>query len=234
MKKFNLGLSIGLLIGFLVFSIPALADGIIKVNLLVNGQKHNAEVIMVNNKTYVPLRQFSELIGYKVDWNQKTSTVSLSNDGSENGNVDSESVNSNNETSKDYTITRDSGYTIVMFNDGFTLSINGSNTNNNSLNKYFHVTLVNFSSQNIYTDYNCFKYVSSVGTIVEAEPCILNNSYLNNIELYPKTNSSGMLLFKEIIDIDYLIYNDGIHYAEIHDITTSDLTNGIKLFLLNS
>jgi len=72
MKKFNFGLSVGLLIGFLVFTGVALADGIIKVNLLVNGQKHNAEVIMVNNKTYVPLRQFSELIGYKVDWDQKS------------------------------------------------------------------------------------------------------------------------------------------------------------------
>jgi len=225
MKKFNFGLSVGLLIGFLVFTGVALADGIIKVNLLVNGQKHNAEVIMVNNKTYVPLRQFSELIGYRVDWNQKTSTVSLNNGSSEN---------SDSETGKDYTIDRENGYPIVMFNDGFTLSIKGSNTNSKSLNKYYHVTLVNFSSKNVYTDYNCFKYVSSVGTIVEAEPCILNNSYLNSVELYPNTNSGGMLLFKEIVDIDYLIYDDGIHSAEINNIATSDLSNDITLFLLNN
>ena len=216
MKKFNFGLSVGLLIGFLVFTGVALADGIIKVNLLVNGQKHNAEVIMVNNKTYVPLRQFSELIGYKVDWDQKTNTISLSNDGKDYSNVDNNIFE----------------HTKIDFHDGLEMTITQHEPTEKYTDQYFLINITNNSKQKINVSSNSFKYVNTSGVVENAEYCIGCDHYVNNFELYPNTKNSGLLLFKTYSPLKYLIYEDGVHYIEIHNIVMTNLENDIDSFYL--
>ena len=47
------------------------------VNLTVNGNKVNAETIVYNGTTYVPLRATADMLGKEVGWDQKTSTASI-------------------------------------------------------------------------------------------------------------------------------------------------------------
>jgi len=226
MKKFNFGLTIGLVIGFLLFSIPALADGIINVNLLVNGQKHNAELIMVNNKTYVPLRQFSELIGYRVDWNQKNNSISLSNDGKDYSN----NVNNNVETGKNYTIAKNDKYTIVNFNDGFKISVTHNPPKEDDYEQYFFVAITNNSAKPVIFTSNMFKYVNEYNVNGNAEKYPDNLLYLNDSSIYPKTDKCGLIICDCNSNFKYLIYDDGIHYVEINDVVKSNISDTINAF----
>ncbi len=47
------------------------------VNLTVNGNKVNAETILYNGTTYVPLRTTAEMLDKEVGWDQKTNTASI-------------------------------------------------------------------------------------------------------------------------------------------------------------
>jgi ribosomal protein S19 len=47
------------------------------VNLTVNGNKVNAETIVYNGTTYVPLRATADMLGKEVGWDQKTNTASI-------------------------------------------------------------------------------------------------------------------------------------------------------------
>jgi ribosomal protein S19 len=47
------------------------------INLTVNGNKVNAETIVYNGTTYVPLRAAAEMLGKEVGWDQKTNTASI-------------------------------------------------------------------------------------------------------------------------------------------------------------
>jgi hypothetical protein len=241
MKKFNFGLSTGLLIGFLLFSIPALADGLIKANLLVNGQSHKADLILVDGKTYVPLRQFSELIGYKVDWNQKTSTVSLNNGGGNSNNINV--GNTSNEVNKNYTIKREEEFTIVKFNDGLEITFkyntpkivtdDGGNPAEDS-NKIFYILIENNSTKPIHITSDMFKYINNYDIGTDVKACYNCKYYINNITIYPETYDSGLLLFTDAIPLKYLIFDDGVHYAEISNITTSNLSDDIDVFCVSN
>jgi ribosomal protein S19 len=47
------------------------------VNLTVNGKEVNADTIVYNGTTYVPLRAAAEMLGKEVGWDQTTQTASL-------------------------------------------------------------------------------------------------------------------------------------------------------------
>lgn len=49
------------------------------VNLTVNGTKIQADNILYNGTTYVPLRAVSEALGKEVGWDQATMTASINN-----------------------------------------------------------------------------------------------------------------------------------------------------------
>lgn len=84
MKKQVKGFVLGVVF-MLVISNTVLGDGIKKtieiafnsIKLEVNGKKIDADNILYNGTTYVPLRKAAELLGKEVDWNQETKTANI-------------------------------------------------------------------------------------------------------------------------------------------------------------
>lgn len=84
MKKTIKGFVLGLIIATLLMS-TAFGAGVKKtievafdsINLTVNGAKVDAETIVYNETTYVPLRAAAEMLGKDVGWDQATQTASI-------------------------------------------------------------------------------------------------------------------------------------------------------------
>ena len=84
MKKYLKGFLTGLLVATLLMNV-ALGETVKKtievvynsVNLTVNGKKVDANNILYNGITYVPLRAISEMLGKEVGWDQATFTASI-------------------------------------------------------------------------------------------------------------------------------------------------------------
>jgi hypothetical protein len=78
MKKIILGVVIG---GILASSVPALANNIDvvfnKIKVTVNGNSVTADNVLINGRTYVPLRAISEMLNKDVTWDEKTSTAGV-------------------------------------------------------------------------------------------------------------------------------------------------------------
>lgn len=114
--KLQKNLVMGLVIGFLIgisFNIPAIASTITKmievypnyVNLTVNGNEVETDNFLYNGVTYVPLRAVSELLSKKVDWNQETKTVMISDKSINEASLDTNNSNMNyDEIFKQYEI----------------------------------------------------------------------------------------------------------------------------------
>ncbi len=75
----------GILAGALAMGAPALAQTVRQmievepnsVHITVNGQAVSGENFLYNDKTYVPLREVSELLGKAVEWNHDTNTANI-------------------------------------------------------------------------------------------------------------------------------------------------------------
>ncbi|HCC07267.1 MAG TPA: hypothetical protein DEP72_03745 [Clostridiales bacterium] len=52
-----------------------------KVNIAVNGQKVEADNILYDGTTYVPLRKVAEILGKEVSWDEGTNTAGINNKG---------------------------------------------------------------------------------------------------------------------------------------------------------
>jgi len=84
MKKTIKGFVVGVVITTMLMS-TALGAGVKKtievafnsINLTVNGKKVNADNIVYQGTTYVPLRVAGELLGKEVGWDQATNTASI-------------------------------------------------------------------------------------------------------------------------------------------------------------
>lgn len=50
-----------------------------KINLIVNGKSVNADVKIINDQSYVPLRVVSESLGANVKWDGVTKTITINN-----------------------------------------------------------------------------------------------------------------------------------------------------------
>lgn len=79
-------LTIGLIIGVLLtMTTPVLAESIVKqidvifnnVNVNVNGEELEADNILYNGTTYIPIRDVAEILGKDVIWEQETMTVNI-------------------------------------------------------------------------------------------------------------------------------------------------------------
>lgn len=86
MKKFLLGFLVGCL---LMMTTPVLADSIFQsidvvldsVQVQVNGEKLDANTILYNGSTYLPMRKVAEAVGKDVEWDQETMTANIVNKG---------------------------------------------------------------------------------------------------------------------------------------------------------
>lgn len=84
MKKTIKGIVLGVIITTLLMG-TALGAGVMKtievafdsINLTVNGNKVDAETIVYNETTYVPLRAAAEMLDKDVGWDQATQTASI-------------------------------------------------------------------------------------------------------------------------------------------------------------
>lgn len=85
MKKEINGFIIGFIITAFLFGSPVLADNIIKtiqvkfnaINLEINGKKVDADNILYNGTTYVPIRKVGELLDKNVEYVSKTKTAKI-------------------------------------------------------------------------------------------------------------------------------------------------------------
>jgi micrococcal nuclease len=84
MKKQLRGFVVGFIIATLLMG-TAIGAGLTKtievafnsVNITVNGKKVNADNILYDGTTYIPLRAVAEALGKDVGWDQSTNTVSI-------------------------------------------------------------------------------------------------------------------------------------------------------------
>ena len=84
MKKTIKGFVLGLIIATMLMS-TVLGAGVKKtievafnsINLTINGEKVDADTILYEGTTYVPLRATGEMLGKDVGWNQATNTASI-------------------------------------------------------------------------------------------------------------------------------------------------------------
>lgn len=76
MRKFSVGVVVGLLIGLLAFAAFAVADSPVK--LIINGQAidcRDTPPQIINGRTYVPAKYVAEPLGAKVEWDAKNKAV---------------------------------------------------------------------------------------------------------------------------------------------------------------
>lgn len=80
MKKFTLGLIVGLI---LATAVPTFADNLIAVtaefNIVVNGEAKQLDMspVLINGSSYLPLRATADLLGYSVAYNGVNRTISM-------------------------------------------------------------------------------------------------------------------------------------------------------------
>lgn len=82
MKKFLIGVLVGCL---LMMTTPVLADSILQsidvvfdsVQVQINGEKLDANTILYNGSTYLPMRKVAEAVGKDVEWKQETMTANI-------------------------------------------------------------------------------------------------------------------------------------------------------------
>lgn len=107
MKKYSRRIVVGLLIGAILTS-TGLGESVKKtievtynsLNIVVNNKIVNADNILYNGTTYVPIRAVSEMLGKDVEWNHSTSTVSI-NDKGDNEFIERDSqINTNQKEKK--------------------------------------------------------------------------------------------------------------------------------------
>jgi hypothetical protein len=79
------GITLGItMISSVAFAGSNITAAITNFKLYLNGTKVDKEIVVVNNSSYLPVRAISEALGLKVNWDEKTTTISL--EGNANGN----------------------------------------------------------------------------------------------------------------------------------------------------
>lgn len=84
MKRFK-DIFIGILIGYMIFATPVLAESILTkidvvlngVNVQVEGEDVEVNSILYNGTTYLPMRKVAELVGKDIEWYGDTMTANI-------------------------------------------------------------------------------------------------------------------------------------------------------------
>src|SRR5574343_1231874 len=86
MKRRIKDIIIGIIVGcVLIGTTPVLADSITQsievvlnsVKVQIDGENLNANTILYNGTTYLPMRAVAEAVGKDVEWNQSTMTANI-------------------------------------------------------------------------------------------------------------------------------------------------------------
>ncbi len=103
MKRELRGFITGVIVTVMLLSTVAFSESVKQtievvlnsVNLEVNGKKVEADNILYNGTTYVPLRAVAEMLGKEVGWDQETKTASINDKGVSNTSNTSNTSNYN-------------------------------------------------------------------------------------------------------------------------------------------
>lgn len=91
-------LLVGLLAGCTILGATVGGYAASNFHLIVNGNNINADVQVIDGKSYVPLRAIGEALGAKVDFDGSTNTISISSSGTSNASVPAQSSVSSDQT----------------------------------------------------------------------------------------------------------------------------------------
>ncbi len=95
MKKELKGFVVGVIVTVMLMGTVAFAGGVKQkievmfnsVNLTVNGERVQADNILYDGRTYVPLRAIAEMLGKDVGWDQATNTASINDKNTKSGKI---------------------------------------------------------------------------------------------------------------------------------------------------
>lgn len=193
LKGFVIGLIIATLLMGTVFagSVKQTIEVVLNsVNLTVNGKKIEADNILYNGTTYVPLRAIAEALGKDVGWNAETNTASI-NDKSANVVAPEEA-----KTDEYEYIAKDSnGKALYSFKINKVTTM--SERNQFSDKKPAQVILIDYTYKNIanpeevYLFDGYFKVIDSKGKI--------GYTYPNSVTNYPQKVPEGVTCEAQMI-----------------------------------
>lgn len=110
MRKFSIGIVVGLLIGLLAFATFAVADNPVK--LIINGQTidcQDSQPQIINGRTYVPARYVAEPLGAKVVWDAVNNAVIITRNGTASAPTQTTSFTMPQTVTQSTTMTIDNG-----------------------------------------------------------------------------------------------------------------------------
>lgn len=218
---------IGFIIGCLLMTTPVLAESFTKtievvfdsVNVQINGKDLDANSILYNGTTYLPVRKVAEAVGKNIIWNQQTMTANI---------VDEElpeivdygfkpQGNGNN-------------FYLVKFSDGFIVALQKDLNNTIFPNFYQSMLAIDFEKvqdKNIIKptitgfnkddNFNSIKFESySIGWTEANKDDFSKFDFFKNFENInnESVNVGGLLFFLK--PIDGITYDDGIHKCTLY------------------
>lgn len=197
MKKELRGFVLGLIVATLLMG-TVFAGGVKQainvvlnsVNLTVNGKTIEADNILYNGTTYVPLRAVAEALGKDVGWDEKTNTASIN----DKGNV-SAMPEGLKASGYEYTVKDSNGKALYSFKINKVTTM--SERNQFSDKKPAQVILIDYTYKNIaspeevYLFDGYFKVIDSKGKI--------GYTYPNSVTNYPQKVPEGVTCEAQMI-----------------------------------
>ena len=125
MKNFTIGMLFGLILTFtsVSFANSEVVAKFTNFNFMINGETVTLETIplVVEGRSYLPLRELSVALGYDVDYDNETRTILLDNQETENdnGNKSITAIMGETATVKDVNITINKTEQFVKYEDNY-------------------------------------------------------------------------------------------------------------------
>lgn len=223
MKKEFKGFIVGIILASILMSSVVFSEGIRKsidvvvnsVNLTVNGNKVNADTILYNGTTYVPLRSVAEMLGKEVGWDGNSNTASINDKGFVNNAVKQPIIQT---TSNNVSAPTMFNYNVNSA-DGVTLTWMAENLSGKTINYYtLKISTYNSVGDPSYDQINgkSVFYQKYVGPVQPGETMVMFNIF---------TYQSA--LNKIVIDEITFEFSDGTKATQSYGYSTTD-SSGMK------
>lgn len=207
MKKEFKGFIIGVIITAMLMSTAVFADEVKhnievmfnSVHLTVNGVMVEADNILFNETTYVPLREIAEILGKEVGWDEETNTASINDkkqtdkEVSENDEEQTPDVQEAGEN--EYIVKDDAGNALYSFK--INKITNMSDRNRFSDKEPAQVILIDYTYKNIANPKDLFLSDTHFSIIDSASK--VGYTYPNNITNYPTNIPAGVICDAQMI-----------------------------------